>query len=200
MLGRIRTLLWAVVGIVAVAGIYLVLKPPAPQSQTSNGLPMQTIGGPFTLIGSDGQPFNSSRLTGKPAAVFFGFTNCPDVCPTTLARLAKLRQQLGKGENGFSIVFISVDPERDRPDDVGRYTALFNTPIIGLTGSPAQVEQVKKQFGVYSAKVPVEGGGYSVDHTATVFLLDRNGSFVATLSPDEGDSPALDKLRRIAAA
>ena len=76
----------------------------------------------------------------------------------------------------------------------------FNTPIIGLTGSPAQVEQVKKQFGVYSAKVPTEGGGYSVDHTATVFLLDRNGSFVATLSPDEGDSPALDKLRRIAAA
>jgi protein SCO1/2 len=117
-----------------------------------------------------------------------------------LARLAKLRQQLGKGEDGFSIVFISVDPERDRPDDVGRYTALFNTPIIGLTGSPAQVEQVKKQFGVYSAKVPVEGGGYSVDHTATVFLLDRNGSFVATLSPDEGDSTALDKLRRIAAA
>lgn len=198
MLGRIRILLWVVVGIAAMAGIYLVLNPPASQTQSSQDLPMQTIGGPFTLTGSDGQPFSSSRLTGKPAAVFFGFTNCPDVCPTTLARLAKLRQKLGQGDNGFSLVLISVDPERDRPQDVGRYTALFNTPVIGLTGSPAQVEQVKRQFGVYSAKVPTEGGGYSVDHTATVFLLDRNGKFVATLSPDEGDDPALDKLRRIA--
>ena len=196
MLGRLRALLWVLVGIAAIGTIYLALNP---QSQTEQGqdLPMQTLGGPFTLTGSDGKPFNSSQLAGKPAALFFGFTNCPDVCPTTLARLAKLRTQLGKGEGGFSIVFITVDPERDRPEDVGRYTSLFNTPVIGLTGSAADIERVKKLYGVYSAKAPTPGGGYSVDHTATVFLLDRNGKFVATLSPDEGDAPALDKLRRI---
>ena len=198
-MGRLRLLLWIAVGIAAVGGLILALNPPATTTRQGQGLPLDTIGGPFSLVGSDGQPFSSSRLAGKPAAIFFGFTNCPDVCPTTLARLANLRKQLGRGDEGFSIVFITVDPERDRPEDVGRYAGLFNTPIIGLTGSPAQVERVKKQFGVYSAKVPTPGGGYSVDHTATVFLLDRNGKFVATLSPDEANGPALDKLRRIAA-
>jgi protein SCO1/2 len=199
MLGRLRTLLWIAVGIAAIGTIYLAMNPPSPTMEQGQDLPMQSLGGPFTLTGSDDKPFNSSQLNGKPAAIFFGFTNCPDVCPTTLARLAKLRGQLGMGDDGFSIVFITVDPERDRPEDVGRYTSLFNTPVIGLTGSPADIERVKKLYGVYSAKSPTPGGGYSVDHTATVFLLDRNGKFVATLAPDEGDAAALDKLRRIAA-
>jgi protein SCO1/2 len=194
-------LLWALVGLAAVGGIYVALNPPQPDMHASSGggLPLDTIGGPFTLVGSDGQPFSSARLAGKPSAIFFGFTNCPDVCPTTLARLAKLRTQLGKGDDSFSIVFITVDPERDRPEDVGRYATLFNTPVVGLTGSPAQIDQVKKQFGIFSEKVPTPGGGYSVDHTATVFLLDRNGKFVATLATDEGNDVALDKLRRITA-
>ena len=197
MIKRVRMLLWVLVGLAAVGGIYLALNPPRPEVQTASELPLDTIGGPFTLVGSDGQPFSSSRLAGKPAAVFFGFTHCPDVCPTTLARLTKLRKQLG--DDGFSIVFVSVDPERDKPADVGRYTTLFDTPVIGLTGSPAQIDQVKKQFGVFSQKVPLPGGDYSVDHTATVFLLDRNGKFVATLSPEEGNDVALAKLRRILA-
>ena len=105
--------------------------------------------------------------------------------------------ELGKGDDALSIVFISVDPERDGPAEVGSYASLFNAPVIGLTGSPAEIERVKKQFGVYSAKVAQPGGGYSVDHSAAVFLMDRDGKFVATLSPDEGDPVALDKLRRI---
>lgn len=195
-MARLRIILWAMVALAAVGAILLALQ--APRSGQSSEMPLATIGGPFTLTGSDGQPFASSRLNGKPAAIFFGFTHCPDVCPTTLARLTKLRNQLGR-DDGFSIVFISVDPERDKPEDVGRYAGLFNTPVIGLTGSPAQIEQVKKQFGVYSAKAPQPGGGYSVDHTATVFLMDRNGQFVATLSPEEGEAVALDKLKRISA-
>ena len=197
MMGRLRMLLWALVGLAAVGGIYLVLNPPRPETDTA--MPLDTIGGPFTLTASNGQPFPSARLNGKPAAVFFGFTHCPDVCPTTLARLTKLRKQLGKGDDGFSIVFITVDPERDRPEEVGRYTGLFETPVIGLTGTPAQIDRVKQQFGVFSQEVPTQDGDYSVDHTATVFLLDRTGKFVATLSPEEGDSVALDKIRRIAA-
>jgi protein SCO1/2 len=195
MLGRMRIVLWVLVAIAAIGVIVLALRPPAPQSSTE--MPLNSIGGPFTLTGSDGRPFSSARLNGKPAAIFFGFTNCPDVCPTTLARLSKLRRQLGKGDDAFSIVFITVDPERDRPEDVGRYAGLFGTQVIGLTGSPADIERVKKQFGVYSAKAPQPDGGYSVDHTATVLLMDRNGKFVATLSPEEGDAVALDKLRRI---
>ena len=94
------------------------------------------IGGPFTLTDSKGLPFSSVKLAGKPFAIFFGFTHCPDVCPTTLARLARLRRQLGRGDDSFAIVFVTVDPERDGPQEVGRYTALFGTPVIGLTGTP----------------------------------------------------------------
>lgn len=199
MIHKVRTLLWLVVGLAAIGGIYLALNPPARPTQQSHDLPMQSIGGPFTLTGADGKPFSSAALAGKPAAIFFGFTNCPDVCPTTLARLVKLRRQRSKGNEAFSIVFISVDPDRDGPADVGRYTELFDSPVIGLTGSPAQIDQIKRQFGVYSEKVPMPGGNYGVDHTATVFLLDRDGKFVATLAPEEGNEPALDKLERIGA-
>ena len=197
-LARIRLFLWVILGLVAAGIVVMLWRQSEPQSsvtQTSLG----TIGGPFTLVGPDGKPFNSAQLNGKPAAVFFGFTQCPDVCPTTLARLTKLRRDLGKGDDAMSIVFISVDPERDTPAEVGNYLELFDTPVVGLTGSTAQIEQVKKQFGIYSRKVEQPAGGYSVDHTATVMLLDRNGEFVATLSPEEGNAVALDKLRRITA-
>lgn len=196
-LSRLRLILWLLVGIVALGMVVWIWRESEPEQATSTSL--GTIGGPFTLTGTDGQPFASARLNGRPAAIFFGFTHCPDVCPTTLARLARLRRQLGQGDEAMSIVFISVDPERDTPAEVGNYLQLFDTPVVGLTGTPQQVEQVKKQFGVYSRKVEQPGGGYSVDHTASVILLDRNGQFVATLSPEEGDQVALDKLKRITA-
>jgi protein SCO1/2 len=193
---RLRIVLWALVGLAALGGILIVLQRP---SASTNEAAMATIGGPFTLTGTDGKPFASSRLNGKPAAIFFGFTNCPDVCPTTLARLVKLRKQLGQGDDALSIVFVTVDPERDGPAEVGSYAGLFNAPVIGLTGSTADIERVKKQFGVFSQKVDQPDGSYSVDHTASVFLMDRNGTFVATLSPEEGDAVALAKIRRLLA-
>jgi protein SCO1/2 len=177
--------------------VVLIWRQSEPQQAASTEL--GTIGGPFTLTASDGQPFASSKLNGKPAAIFFGFTHCPDVCPTTLARLARLRRELGQGEDALSIVFVSVDPERDTPAEIASYISLYDTPIIGLTGTTAQIEQVKKQFGIYSRKVEQPGGGYSVDHSASVILLDKNGQFVATLSPEEGDKVALEKLKRIIA-
>jgi protein SCO1/2 len=197
-LSRFRILLWTMLGLAAVGMAALIWQQSA-QKQTFSETSMGTIGGPFTLIGTDGKTFASARLNGKPAALFFGFTHCPDVCPTTLARLTKLRHQLGKGDDGFSIVFVSVDPERDTPAELKSYLSLFDTPVVGLTGTPAQIEQVKKQYGIYSRKVPQPGGSYSVDHTAAVILTDRNGQFVATLSPDEGDTVALEKLKRISA-
>ncbi|MDQ3074235.1 MAG: SCO family protein [Pseudomonadota bacterium] len=199
MFGKLQIILWGLVLVAAAALAVLLTRPEQLPAPRTTELPLASIGGPFTLVGADGQPFSSARLAGKPFAIFFGFTNCPDVCPTTLARLVKLRRQLGKGEDGFNIIFVTVDPERDGPADVGAYAKLFDTPVIGLTGSPAQIEQVKKQYAVFSAKAPQAGGDYSVDHTATVFLMDRSGKFVATLAPEENDTVALEKLRRIAA-
>lgn len=195
---RFRILLWALVGLALVGGAALLLWPR--EATPPQAIGKVDFGGPFTLVGADGRPFASSRLAGKPYAVFFGFTHCPDVCPTTLARLVRLRRQVGGPGEPFAIVFVTVDPERDGPADVGKYAELFNAPIIGLTGSPAQIAQVKKQFGIFSQKVPDEdGGGYSVDHTASVLLFDRGGKFISTISPEEGDDAALAKLKRIAA-
>jgi len=193
-LKRIRLLLWLLVAPVAAGIAVLLLRQPV--SQVSAGEPV-AIGGPFSLTGSNGRPFSSAKLAGKPFAIFFGFTHCPDICPTTLARLARLRRQFGHGDDSFRIVFVTVDPQRDGPQEVGRYTALFDTPVIGLTGSPAQIEQVKKQFGVFSQKVEQPGAEYSVDHTAATFLFGADGKFVATIAPDEGDGVALAKLKRI---
>jgi protein SCO1/2 len=157
------------------------------------------LGGPFTLVGADGSPFSSSKLNGRPYAIFFGFTHCPDVCPTTLARMVRLRNQLGRGADAFDIVFVSVDPERDGPKEVGAYSQLFGSPVIGLSGSPVQIDQVKKQFGIFSEKVPDGAGGYTVDHTATVLLFGKDGKFDSTIAHEEQDPAALAKLQRITA-
>ena len=196
---RVRNILWVLVALALAAFAFLMLRP-APETPTQQRpLAISSIGGPFTLTGSDGKPFPSTSLAGKPYAIFFGFTHCPDVCPTTLARMVRLRQQLGAGDRPFEILFVTVDPERDGPAEVGKYAELFNSPVTGLTGSPAQIDQVKKQFGIFSQKVPDSSGGYSVDHTATVLLFDRKGEFSGTVAPEEGDKAALAKLKRITA-
>ena len=196
----VRIVIW-IVTLVVLAGFValLLLRPPYATSAPRTTVTQSSFGGPFTLVGTDGQPFSSSRLAGKPYAIFFGFTHCPDVCPTTLARLVKLRNELGEGDEAFNIVFVSVDPERDGPKQVATYEDAFGGPVIALTGSPAQIAQVKKQYGIFSQKAPDGSGGYSVDHTATALLFDGDGGFVATISPEEQEGPALEKLKRITA-
>lgn len=193
---EVRFVLWIAVAIALVAGGLLLINKPQQRAPSANTIELAGMGGPFTLVGSDGQPFSSAKLNGKAYALFFGFTHCPDVCPTTLARLVKLRQQLG-GERPFEIVFVTVDPERDGPAEVGKYAQLFNSPIVGLTGSPAQIDQVKKQFGIFSQRVEQPGGDYSVNHTSTVLLFDRSGKFSGTIAPEEQDYAALAKLKLI---
>ena len=193
----LRIVLWVLVAIAAAVFAYVMLKPVPTAQPQDEAFSLASFGGPFTLTGSDGKPFTSSALSGKPYGIFFGFTHCPDVCPTTLARMVKLRNKLGAGARPFEIVFVTVDPERDGPAEVGKYAELFNSSVIGLTGTPAQISQVKKQFGIYSRKVPNQSGSYSVDHTATVLLFDRNGRFTGTIAPEESDTAALAKLKRI---
>jgi len=196
---QVRVLLWVAVAIALLAGGFLLINKPEQSAPNANTIELSGLGGPFNLVGSDGRPFSSAKLNGKPYALFFGFTHCPDVCPTTLARLIKLRQQLGSGDQPFEIVFVTVDPERDGPAEVGKYAELFNSPIVGLTGSASQIEQVKKQFGIFSQKVEQSGGDYTVNHTSTVLLFDRRGRFDGTIAPEEQDSAALAKLKRISA-
>ena len=129
--------------------------------------------------------------------IFFGFTHCPDVCPTTLARLAKLRRALGKGDSAFAILFVTVDPARDTPAVVGRYSGLFGSPVIGLTGTPAEIDAVRRQWGIFAERAAAGGSDYTIDHTATVFVVGADGKVRSTIAPDESDPPALAKLRRV---
>jgi protein SCO1/2 len=201
-LKRVRALLWVLVAL-AVAGtaaLFLMHRTPVNAPEMRVATPAQaSFGGPFTLVGADAKPFSSIKLAGKPYALYFGYTRCGDVCPTTLARLVKLRKEAG-GEDGLNIVFITIDPSNDGPKEVGQYTSLFNSPIIGLTGSPAQIDQVKKQYGIFAKPEPMTAGhAMMINHTATVLLFGRDGKFIATIATDEPDSAALAKLKRLTA-
>ena len=201
-LGRVRLLLWLLVAIVlaAIAAMFFMHRTPVNGPQAEPPSVQSSFGGPFTIVGADGKPFPSSRLEGKPYALYFGYTRCGDVCPTTLQRLVKLRQAAG-GPSALNIVFITIDPANDGPKEVGQYATLFNAPIIGLTGSPVQIDKVKKQFGIFAQPEPDGHGGMTmINHTATVLLFDRDGKFVGTISSDEPDSTATAKLKRITGA
>jgi protein SCO1/2 len=196
-LKRIRILLWLIV-VLAIAGsaaIWFFHTAPVNPPQTSA---KASIGGPFTLVGADGKAFSSASLEGKPYAIYFGFTRCGDICPTTLSRMVKLRNEVG-GAQKFTILFVTIDPAHDGTKEVGQYADLFNSPIIGLTGSQAQIDQVKKQFGIFAEPSPHPMAGKEMMHTATVLLFDANGKFTGTISPDEADADALAKLNKLVA-
>jgi protein SCO1/2 len=195
---RVRTILWIAVAAAAVLAAVLLIA--SRQTEPARQAAAQvSVGGPFTLTDASGQQFSSSKLRDKPYAIFFGFTHCPEVCPTTLSRLVKLRNELGRGDQAFNIVFVTVDPERDGPKEVGSYAKAFNSPIFGLTGSPAQIDAVKKQFGIFSQKVATGNGDYTVDHTATVLLFGKEGQLAGTISAEEQDPVVLEKLRMLTA-
>ncbi len=141
-----------------------------------------SVGGPFNLIDQDGQPFSDKDLKGKFFLVFFGFTHCPDVCPTTLLEVSDILRNLGPQADQTAALFITVDPERDTPAVLKDYLANFDPRIRGLSGDAAALAAVAKAYKVYYKKVPLEGGDYTMDHTAIVYLMDRDGRFVAPVN------------------
>jgi len=199
-LKQVRTLLWVLVALALLGAAALLLMPRAHTNAAVQQTSLQAnFGGPFTLVGADGKPFSSDRLAGKPYAIFFGFTRCGDVCPTTLGRLVKLRREAGS-DDSLGIVFVTIDPANDGPAEVGQYAKLFGSPIVGLTGSQAQIDAVKKQYGIFAEpNADAAGHGDMIDHTATVLLYDGDGKFVGTISPAEPDSAALAKVRQLIA-
>lgn len=196
---QVRLLLWALIALAVVGTAALLLVPrriAAPVEHSATTTSKSSFGGAFTLVGADGKPFSSSQLLGKPYAIYFGFARCADVCPTTLSRMVRLRKEIG-GPASYNIVFVTIDPTHDGPKEVGQYAGLFNSPIIGLTGSPAQIDQVKKRYGIYAEPSPHPMPGKEMMHSAIVLLFDHNGRFVATIAPDEPDADALTKLRKL---
>ncbi|MEZ5871860.1 MAG: SCO family protein [Nitratireductor sp.] len=157
------------------------------------------VGGPFTLSRTDGTVFTERDLSGKPHAMFFGFTNCPEVCPTTLYEASGWLEQLGPDADKIGIYFVTVDPERDTPEMIAEYVASFDKRIVGLTGTPEQIEVIKKAYRVFSQKVDLEGGGYTVDHTASIYLMNKDGRFSGTIAWGEDNDIALQKIRNLIA-
>ena len=147
-----------------------------------SGQPNVGIGGPFSLIDQEGRTVTEKALLGSPSLVFFGFTHCPEVCPTALFEITQIYKALGPKGDGLKTFFVSVDPERDTPELLKLYLSSFDPRITGLTGSPEAVAQAMRAWRAYAKKVPTEAGGYTVDHTALVYLMDAKGRFVSSLN------------------
>lgn len=161
--------------------------------------PLLKIGGPFALKDVDGRTVTDQDLLGKPTLIYFGFTYCPEICPTTLTDIGEWLRRLGPAANELNIVFISVDPERDTAAQLKLYLSNFDPRIRGLTGSPQAIAATAKAYRVYYRKVPITGGEYTVDHSTAVYLFDRRGRFVAPIGYGTEPERAVEQLRRLLA-
>lgn len=168
--------------------------PEAPGAASTGGPSLGTV----QLIDQNGKAVTEKDILGKPALFFFGFTYCPDVCPTVLASLTASLSKLGPDADKLGIYFVSVDPDRDTPDVLKAYMSSFDPRIRALTGKREQIAAIAKSLGVYYAKVDTGSGGYSVDHSALVIQLDARGKFFGTIAFDEAGEAIVDKMKRLA--
>jgi protein SCO1/2 len=180
-------------GLVVCFGVVLILtgRLSAPVAQQ-----IAAIGGPFKLTDQNGQAITDQDLKGHPFLVFFGFTHCPDVCPTTLFEVSEILRALGPDADRMRALFITVDPERDTPALMKDYLSSFDPHLAGLTGDPAAVAAVAKAYRVYFKKVPLDQGGYTMDHTAIIYLMDKDGRFVSPFSLKRTTEAAAADLRK----
>jgi protein SCO1 len=181
------------VGLVVCFGVVLIVtgRLSAPVAQQ-----IAAIGGPFKLTDQNGQAVTDQDLKGHPFLVFFGFTHCPDVCPTTLFEVSEILRALGPDADRMRALFITVDPERDTPALMKDYLSSFDPHLAGLTGDPAAVAAVAKAYRVYFKKVPLDQGGYTMDHTAIIYLMDKDGRFVSPFSLKRTTEAAAADLRK----
>jgi protein SCO1/2 len=160
------------------------------------GQAVAAVGGPFRLEDQNGKPVTDGDMKGKPFLVFFGFTHCPDICPTTLFDMSQLMKELGPDADRTGVLFITVDPERDTQKVMKDYLSNFDPHVRGLTGDPAAVNAAIKAYRVYAKKVPLENGDYTMDHTALVYLMDKNGHFIAPFDVSRTPAAEAADLRR----
>jgi protein SCO1/2 len=178
-------------GLVTVLAVVLLVAGPGERPITQ----ASAIGGPFRLVDQDGRPFTEQDMKGRPALIFFGFTHCPDVCPTALFEVSEIMRALGKDADRVQALFITVDPERDTPAKLKDYLGAFHPDMKALTGDMDAITGVTKAYRVYWKKVPLEGGNYTMDHTALVYLMDKEGRFVKPFSLKRTPQEAAAELR-----
>ncbi len=177
----------AAAAVIALAALWLA-RPP----RTSNP---SLVGGPFALQDGDGRTVSDQTLRGRPFLVYFGYTHCPDVCPAELGRVSEVLAQMG--DKSIPALFITVDPERDTPKVMQDYVSSFDTHIIGLSGSPQAVGAAEKAYRVFARKGPLQAdGGYSMDHSSIVYLMDKSGAFVEAFNLDRSPEDAAKELRQ----
>jgi protein SCO1/2 len=195
-LKRIRIAAWiAVAAILMAVGIAYVWRPNL--GLVSSQMPLSaSIGGPFELTTQDGRRLSSADLKGSPFALFFGFTHCPDVCPTTMLELSNVIKQMGPDADRMRFFFVSVDPERDTPALLKLYLSNFDPRITGLVGTPAEIAAVARSYRAFYEKVPTKDG-FTYNHTALVYLMDRAGHLAGTLNYQEPEDVQVKKLRRL---
>jgi protein SCO1/2 len=190
---RVLALLAAVLaGAAALAAVAIVLWPRGGQVAVSPS----SVGGPFRLTDQNGRTVTDKDFAGKPYLVFFGFTHCPDICPAALFDMSETFRRLGPDAEKVSAIFISVDPERDTPEKLKDYLQSFHSRISALTGTQADIDAVTKAYKAYAKKVPLEGGGYTMDHSAIVYLMDKQGRFVAPFNLKRPADESAKDLRR----
>jgi protein SCO1/2 len=157
------------------------------------------IGGPFTLVDDTGARVTEADLKAKPTVMYFGYTFCPEVCPTTLTDLAQWMQMIGRDADRLNYVFVTVDPERDTPKVMHDYVSAFDPRIRGLTGTSEQIAKVTYEYRVYYKRIPTSDGGYVMDHSAILYMMDPNGRFVGVIPYQEDTAKAVAKLKKLAA-
>jgi protein SCO1/2 len=182
-----------VAAIAVVAGATALWMGLALRAQVQSGA--TKIGGPFTLVDDTGAQVTEADLKGKPTVMYFGYTFCPDVCPTTLADLAQWIRMLGPDANKLNYVFVTVDPERDTPKVMHDYVSAFDSRIRGLTGTSEQIAKVTSEYRIYYKRIPTSDGGYVMDHTAVLYMMDPDRRFVGVLPYQEDTDKAVAKLR-----
>ena len=194
----------AIAVVAAFAGVYvarMLNQPAVPSLESGTSLPQARTLPEFSLVDTQGNAASPAVLRGHPTLVFFGFTHCPDVCPTTLALLANVQKQAAQQDPAapaIKVALISVDPERDTPQQLGSYIASFRGDFIGLTGDASEIVKATRAFGVAAARVDLGGGNYTMDHSATVFALDSQARIVAVFTPPLSAAALARDLARLA--
>jgi protein SCO1 len=183
--------------LVLVAGVLIALAFRDQAKGVAGGPLAAAIGGKFSLVDQNGKSVTDADLKGKWQLVFFGYTHCPDVCPTALNDLSLALDQLGGKKKDVGIVFISVDPERDTPAVLKSYVESFGGPIVALTGTPNAVKQAAQDYKVFYAKHPRADGGYDMDHSALIYIMDPQGRFTATFTPDDTSDTMAKRLEKL---
>jgi len=149
------------------------------------------------LIDHNGQPFKSATLKNKPSLLFFGFTNCPEICPTTLADLSEITKKITLNDDSINIIFVTLDPKRDNKEHLKDYIEYFDGNIIGVTGNKIEIKEFADNWGVFYETIKTTDNNYTLNHTATVFMIDKLGNFRGTISWGENESFIIQKINNL---